>query len=130
MLALAMIVLLLIAVGLRFYFIESHAFKIDDDQKTFAMNSAKNELKDEIGSSNYTTVIQNHGIAISTKDGKKRVVRVIFSLNNTTLAALVDMDTGAVVEKSRIEMSGWMKDYINDKALNINRWGHHVLFGR
>jgi hypothetical protein len=122
-----MIALLVVAVGLRFTFIEAHAFLLNESQEIFAINAAQNELRDEIGNTSYNVIAQDHGSIISTADGDKRVVRVVFTQRNITLTALVDMDTGNVVEKTRIESSGWMAGYQNQ---NPKRWGRLHLFNR
>ncbi len=122
-LALVMIALLVIVVGIRFTFAEAHGFPLDEDQKVFAINAAQNGLKDEIDGNNYSVTVQDHGRIISTADGDKKVVRVVFTQGNITLTALVDMDNGNVVEKSMVEHIGWMTEYQNQK-----RWGHQRLF--
>src|SRR5574341_2210221 len=104
--ALVMIGLLAVAVGLRFTYMETHAFQLDDEQKTFAINAARNGLRDEMSGSNYNVTVQEHGRIIPTADGDKKVVRVVLTRGNITLTALVDMDTGNAVEKSRMESSG------------------------
>ncbi len=126
-LALAMICLLAVAVGLRFIYVEEHEFPLNEQQKTFAINSAQNGLKDEIGSNNYNVTIQERGRIIPTVNGDKKVVRVVLSQGNVTLTALVDMDTGGVVEKSRVEHSGWMTEYQDQKP---RFWSHQRLFDR
>ena len=125
--ALIMIGLLAIAVGIRFYYMEAHTFIIDDKQKTFAINAAQVGLKDEMGGNNYNVSVEKHGLIISTASGDKKVIRVVFTQENMTLTALVDMDTGNVVEKSKMESSGWMIDYKDQKS---KRWGHQRLFDR
>ena len=116
-----MIALLIVAVGLRLTYGEAHAFRLNEGQKFFAINAAQNGLKDEIGGINYNVTVQDHGSIISTADGDKKVVRVVLIQGNITLTALVDMDTGNVVEKSREELSGWMTGYQNQKP---KLWGH------
>ncbi len=125
--ALVMICLLAVAVGLRFADIEEHGFTLNEKQKTFAINAAQNGLKDEMGSNNYNVTIQEHGRVISTANGDKKVVRVVLTQGNVILTALVDMDTGNVVEKSRVESSGWMIEYRNQKP---RFWSHQGLFDR
>ncbi len=126
-LALVMICLLVVAVGLRFIFIEAHTFQLGDKQKSFAVSAARQGLEDEIGNIGFNVTIPDHGSIISTADGYKKVVRIAFTRGNTTLTALVDMDTGNVVEKTRIETSGWMTMYQNQ---NPRRWGIMHLFNR
>jgi ssDNA-binding replication factor A large subunit len=126
-LALVMICLLAIAVGLRFADIEEHGFTLNEKQKTFAINAAQNGLKDEIQGNNYNVTVQERGRTISTANGDKKVVRVVLSQGNVTLTALVDMDTGNVVEKSRVESRGWMVEYRNQKP---RFWSHQRLFDR
>ncbi|MDL5503139.1 MAG: hypothetical protein QSU88_07980, partial [Candidatus Methanoperedens sp.] len=75
----------------------------------------------------YNISVERHGSTISTADGDKKVIRVVFTQENMTLVALVDMDTGNVVEKSKIEFSGWM---INYKNQNPKRWSHQELLDR
>ncbi len=125
--ALVMICLLAVAVGLRFIYAEEHGFPLNEQQKTFAINAARDGLKDEIQGNNYNVTVQERGRVISTANGDKKVVRVVFSQGNVTLTALVDMDTGRVVEKSRVESSGWMVDYKNQKP---RFWSHQRLFDR
>ncbi|MCX9009984.1 MAG: hypothetical protein OIN66_02570 [Candidatus Methanoperedens sp.] len=126
-LALVMICLLAVAVGLRFTFIEAHEFQLSEEQKIFAINAAKAGLRDETGDNNYNVSVQDHGRIIPAAGGDKKVVRVVLTRGNITLTALVDMDTGNVVEKSRIESSGWMAEYQNQ---NQKRWGHQRLLDR
>jgi hypothetical protein len=129
-LALVMIGLLAIAVGLRFTFIEAHEFTLNESQKIFAMNAAQNGLRNEIGNSNYNVTAQDYGSIVSTANGDKKVVRVVLTQGNTTLIVLVDMDTGNVVEKNRVEYSGWMTKYLNENDQYSKRWGHQRLFNR
>ncbi len=126
-LAIVMIALLIIAVGIRFVYIEAHTFPLNEEQKSFAMNSTLDVLKNEMEGNNYNITVQDHGRIISTANGDKKVVRVVLTQGNITLTALVDMDTGKVVEKSRMESSGWMAEYQNQKS---KRWGHQRLFNR
>lgn len=127
-LALVMICLLAVAVGLRLADIDEHGFSLNENQKIFAINAAQNGLKDEVGSSNsYNVTVQERGRIIPTANGDKKVVRVVLSQGNTTLTALVDMDTGSVVEKSRLESSGWMTEYRGQKP---KFWSHQRLFDR
>ncbi len=110
-LAIVMITLLIIAVGIRFINMEEHTFPLSDKQKTFAISSAQDALKNEMGVSNYNITVQDHGRIISTANGDKKVVHVVFTSGNIIITALVDMDTGVVVEKNKIEYSGWMTEY-------------------
>ncbi len=126
-LALAMICLLAVAVGLRFIYVEEHGFQLNEQQKTFAINAARDGLKDEIGGNNYNVTVQERGRIIPTANGDKKVVRVVLSRGNVILTALVDMDTGSVVEKSRVEHSGWMTEYRDQKS---KFWSHQRLFDR
>ncbi len=126
-LALVMICLLAVAVGLRFIYVEGHGFPLNEKQKTFAINAAQNGLKDEMGGNNYNVTVQERGRIIPTANGDKKVVRVVLTQGNTTLTALVDMDTGSVVEKSRVESSGWMMEYRDQKP---RFWSHQRLFDR
>jgi hypothetical protein len=124
-LALVMIALLIIAAGLRFAYIEAHSFPLNEKQKTFAINSALEAMKDEMEGNNYNITIQEHGRMISTANGAKKVVRVVFTRENMTLTVLVDMDTGNVVEKNKMEYIGWMTEY---QYQNTERWAHKRLF--
>ncbi len=126
-LALVMICLLAVAVGLRFIYAEGHGFPLNEQQKTFAINAARDGLKDEIQGNNYNVTVQERGRIIPTANGDKKVVHVVLSQGNVTLTALVDMDTGSVVEKSRVERSGWMTEYRDQKP---GFWSHQRLFDR
>ncbi len=126
-LALVMIGVLAVAVGIRFTLAEAHAAPLNDIQKSFAINAAREGLKDDIGDTDYNVTVQEHISIMSTPNGDKKVVRVFFTKGNTTLTALVDMDTGNVVEKTRIETSGWMTSYQNQKP---RLWVHQRLFNR
>lgn len=121
--ALIMISLLVIVVGIRFAYMETHAFPLNENQKIFAINAARDGLRDEIGSNNYNVTIPDRGRIISTANGDKKVVLVVLTSKNITLAVLIDMDTGAVVEKSRVEYNGWMTEYKRPE-----RWAHMRLF--
>ena len=122
-----MIGLLAVSVGLRFTYLEEHSFPIDEEQKLFAINAAKNGLRDEKEINNYNITIQEKGRIIPTANGDKKVVRVILTHENITLTALIDTETGNIVEKSKMESSGWMVEYKNS---NSKRWGHQRLFNR
>ncbi|MDD5472823.1 MAG: hypothetical protein PHU34_01610 [Candidatus Methanoperedens sp.] len=124
-LALVMIALLVISVGIRFVYMEAHAFQLNDEQKSFAMNAAQDALKDEMEGNNYNITVQDYGRIISTANGDKKVVRVVFTSGNISLTALVDMDTGNVVEKNKMEYSGWMTE---NQYQNTQRWAHKRLF--
>ncbi len=124
-LALVMIALLVISVGIRFAYMEVHAFQLNDEQKSFAINAAKDGLKDETEGNNYNITIQDYGRIISTSNGDKKVVRVVFIRGNIALTALVDMDTGNVVEKNKLEYGGWMMEH---QYQNTQRWAHKRLF--
>jgi len=118
-LAIVMIALLVIAVGIRFIYNETHTFSLDEKQKTFAINSSLDSLKNEMGNNSYNITVQDHGRIISTANGDKRVVRVVFTNGSVILTALIDMDTGGVVEKSKVEHSGWMAEYQNQNTEHL-----------
>ncbi len=123
-LALIMIGLLIIAAGLRFAYMETHVFSLNEEEKTLAINAAQNGLKDEIGDGNFNVTVADKGWIISTSAGDKRVVPVVFTSKNITIAVLIDMDTGSLVEKRRVEYTGWMTEYQKS-----DRWAHKRLFG-
>jgi hypothetical protein len=125
--ALIMIALLAIAIGVRFTYLEAHTFPIDEEQRSFAINAAWDGLRDEIGNNNYNVSVQDRGGIISTLNGDKRVVHVVLTRENITLTALIDMETGKIVEKSKMESSGWMIDY---KEQNSKRWDHQGFLDR
>ena len=126
-LALIMIGLLAGAVGLRFAYMEGHTFQLDENQKIFAVDAAKNELRDDISGNDFNVSVQQRGRIVSTGNENKKVVQVVLTHENTTLTALVDMDTGNVVEKGKIESTGWMVGY---KDQGSKRWGHQRIFNR
>ena len=128
--ALIMIGLLAVAVGFRFTYFEGHSFSVNEEEKIFAINAVKNGLGDENGINNYNITVQERGRIISTVNGDKKVLHVVLTRENITLTALVDMETGNLVEKSRIESSGWMAEYIKNKNNNLMGWGHQRLFNR
>ena len=121
-LALIMIGLLIISAGIRFAYVETHEFKLNEEEKTLAINAARNGLKDEIGDKNYNVTSADRGWIISTSTGDKKVVPVVFTGGNMTLTALVDMETGNIVEKRRVEYAGWMTEYQKP-----DRWAHKRL---
>jgi hypothetical protein len=125
--ALVMLALLVIVAGIRFIYVEKHIFKLGEDQKLFAINSASNWLRDEIQGNNYNITVHDWGWIVSTASGDKKVVQVIFTGGNVTLTALVDMDTGDVVEKTRMESLGWMIEHLD---LDVKRGEHLRLFNR
>ncbi|VVB96623.1 Uncharacterised protein [uncultured archaeon] len=120
-LAVVMIFLLIIAVGIRYINTEEHTFSLNEEQKTFAISSAQDALKNEMGGSNYNITVQYHGRIISTANGDKKVVRVVFTSSNIIITALVDMDTGDVVEMNKMEYSGWMTGYQYGESLEHKR---------
>lgn len=121
-LAVVMIGLLVIAIGLRFIYTEAHSFQLNEEQMSFAKNTARDGLKHEIGIDNYNVTIPGNGRIISTENGDKKVVPVIFANENITLSVLIDMDTGAIVQKSKVEYGGWMTEYKGARR------GHKRLF--
>ncbi len=121
--ALIMICLLIIVAGLRFAYVETHVFSLTEEQKAFAIKAAKDGLKDEIEGKNYNVTAVDRGRIISTANGDKKVASVIFTYTNTTLAVRVDMDTGELVEKIKVEYSGWMTEYQATKP-----WAHRGFF--
>jgi hypothetical protein len=125
-LAIVMIALLVIAIGIKFIYNEAHTFPLDEAQKTFAINSSLDALKNEMGNNSYNITVQDHGRIISTANGDKKVVRVVFTNGSVILTALVDMDTGSVVEKSKVEHSGWMTE---DQYQDTERLAHKRSFG-
>jgi len=125
--ALVMLALLIIVAGIRFIYVESHTFKIDENQKLFAINAARNGLGDEIRGNNYNITVHDRGLIVSTASGDKKVVQVILTGGNVTLTALVDMDTGNIVEKNRMESLGWMTEY---QGQDVKRNDHLRLFNR
>jgi hypothetical protein len=126
-LALVMIGLLVVAIGFRFNYMEDHGFQLNETEKAFAIRSAETAVKDEIEGKSYNITVQDHGRIISTVNGDKRTVRVVFSQGNITLTALVDMETGNVVEKSRVERAGWRTE---NESRYLKRGGLQRLFGR
>lgn len=122
--ALVMIVLLIIVVGIRYAYVETHLVPLNDEQRAFAIDAARAGLKDEIEGIDFNVTAADRGRIMSTVYGEKKVVLVVFTYGNTTLSALVDLDTGGVVRKSRVEYGGWMTDYKIP-----GRWGHERLFG-
>ncbi|PWB52938.1 MAG: hypothetical protein C3F06_07040 [Candidatus Methanoperedenaceae archaeon] len=129
-LALIMIGLLAIAVGFRFTYFEGHSFPVNEDEKLFAINAVQKGLGDENGINNYNITVPERGRIISTVNGDKKVLHVFLIRENITLIALVDMETGKVVEKSRIESSGWMAEYIKNRNNNLKSWGYQRIFNR
>lgn len=123
-LALVMIALLIISTGLRFAYMEAR-FPLNEERKNFAINSAMDAMKDEMEGNNYNITIQDYGRIISTANGDKKVARVVFTNGNITLTALVDLDTGNVVEKNKMEYIGWMTEY---QYQDTQRWAHKRLF--
>lgn len=128
--ALIMIGLLAVAVGFRFAYFEGYSFPVNEEEKLFAINAVQNGLGDENGINNYDITVQERGRIISTLKGDRKVVRVVLIRENITLTALVDMETGNIVEKSKIESTGWMAEYIKNKNNNSKGWGHQRLFNR
>ena len=122
-----MLALLIIVAGIRFIYVGSHTFKIDENQKLFAINAARNGLGDEIRGNNYNITVHDRGLILSTASGDKKVVQVILTGGNVTLTALVDMDTGNIVEKNRMESLGWMTEY---QGQDVKRMDYLRLFNR
>lgn len=120
--ALVMIGLLIITAGIRFSYVEAHGFRLNEEDKSFAKRSAQEGLKDETGINNYNVTIPDYGRIISTANGDKKVVHVVFTNGNITLAVQIDMDTGAVLEKSRVEYSGWMTEHQGAQRMGHRGW--------
>jgi hypothetical protein len=123
--ALVMLALLVIVAGIRFIYVETHIFKLEEDQKLFAINAASNGLRDEIQGNNYNITVEDRGWIVSTASGDKKVAHVILTGGNVTLTALVDMETGNLVEKSSMETLGWMTEH---RDQDVKR--HLRLFNR
>ncbi len=122
--ALVMIALLIIVAGIRFAYVETHTFKLDEEQKAFAAKAAVVGLSSEIEGKDHNVTASDQGWIISTSSGDRKVVPVVLTYKNTTLSALVDMETGDVVRKSKVEYSGWMTGYQYPQ-----RWLHKRFFG-
>jgi len=122
--ALVMIALLIIAAGIRFAYVETHTFKLDEQQKAFVTKAAVVGLSAEIEGKDHNVTASDQGWIISTSTGDRKVVTVVLTYENTTLSALVDMETGDVVRKSKVEYSGWMTGYQYPE-----RWSHKRFFG-
>ena len=120
--ALVMIGLLILVAGVSFYHFETLLFQLNEDEKAFAIDSAKIGLKEELEGYDYNITVAEHGRKISASTGDKKAVIVIFNRGNVTFTALVDMDTGEVVRKSNVEYSGWMAEYKNTKYQNRRHW--------
>jgi hypothetical protein len=122
--ALVMLALLIIVAGIRFAYVETHTFKLDEGQKAFAAKAALDGLSSEIEGNDPNITASDQGWIISTSSGDRKVVPVVLTYGNTTLSALVDMETGDVVRKSKVEYSGWMTEYQYPE-----RWSHKRFFG-
>ena len=120
--ALVMIGLLILVAGVSFYHFETLIFQLNEDEKAFAIDSAKTGLKEELEGYDYNITTAEHGRKISASTGDKKTVLVIFNRGNVTFTALVDMDTGEVVRKSNVEYSGWMAEYKNTKYRDSRHW--------
>ena len=125
--ALVMLALLVIVAGIRFIYVETHTFKIDEDQKLFAINAVRNGFGNEIMGTNYNITVHERGWIVSTAGGDKKVVQVILTGGNVTLTALVDMETGNIVEKNRMESLGWMTEHQDQ---DVKRRDYLHLFNR
>ncbi len=121
--ALVMIVLLVIVAGIRFAYVETHTFKLDEEHKAFAAKAALKVLSSEIEGKDHNIIASDRGWIISTSSGERKVVPVVLTYENTTFSALVDMETGDVVRKSKVEYSGWMTGYQYPP-----RWSHKRFF--
>jgi hypothetical protein len=121
--ALVMIALLVIVAGIRFAYVETHTFKLDEEQKTFAAKAALDGLSFEIEGKDHNVTASDRGWIISISSGDRKVVPVVLNYENTTLSALVDMETGDVVRKSKVEYSGWMTQYKYPQS-----WSHKRFF--
>ena len=119
-----MIALLVIVAGIRFAYVETHTFKLDEEQKAFAAKAALDGLSSEIEGTDYNVTASDRGWIISTSSGDRKVVPVVLTYGNITLSALVDMETGDVVRKSKVEYIGWMTEYQYPE-----RWSHKQFFG-
>ena len=121
--ALVMLALLIIVAGIRFAYVETHTFKLDEGQKDFATKAAVSGLSSEIEGNDRNVTTSDQGWIISTSSGDRKVVPVVLTYENSTLSALVDMETGDVVRKSKVEYSGWMTEYKYPE-----RWSHKRFF--
>jgi len=121
--ALLMIALLIIVAGIRFAYVETHTFKLEEEQKAFAEKAAVIGLSSEMESKDHNVSVSDQGWIISTSSGDRKVVPVVLTYGNTTLSALVDMETGDVVRKSKVEYSGWMTEYKYPQS-----WSHKQFF--
>jgi len=122
--ALVMLILLVIVAGIRFAYVETHTFKLDEEQKAFAAKAAVVGLSSEIEGKDHNVTSSDQGWIIFTSSGDRKVVPVVLIYENTTFSALVDMETGEVVRKSKVEYSGWMTEYKYPE-----RWSHKRFFG-
>jgi uncharacterized protein YpmS len=121
--ALVMLSLLIIVAGIRFAYVETHTFKLNEGQKAFATKATLDGLSSEIVGKDHNVNASDRGWIISTSSGDRKVVPVVLTYENTTFSALVDMETGDVVRKSKVEYSGWMTEYKYPE-----RWSHKRFF--
>jgi hypothetical protein len=122
--ALLMIAILVIAAGIRFAYVETHTFKLDEQEKVFVTRAALDVLSTEIDVKDNTVTASDQGWIITTSSGDRKVVPVVLTYENSTFSALVDMETGDVVRKSKVEYSGWMTEYKYPE-----RWSYKRFFG-
>jgi hypothetical protein len=85
---------------------------LNDSQKQTAIDVAKDALKEKLTAlGNYEVRTGENGAIIETDDGKKTVVPVVFTSNNTTLTAMVDTSTWKAVMVGEIQNMGWMVNF-------------------
>ena len=77
----------------RFAYIETHTFKLDEEQKAFAAKAALDGLSSIIEGKDHNIAASDQGWIISTSSGDRKVVPVILTYENCTLSALVYMET-------------------------------------
>ncbi|MEM2924798.1 MAG: hypothetical protein QXJ68_03825 [Methanocellales archaeon] len=119
-LAILLIAFLILFIAARILYIESHRISLTQEQRERAENAARLAFEGKL-TPDFKSYIQNSGWYFDTPSGIKKIVYVSFNTNNSSLGALVDLDTYEVVRISEVYYKGWMEEY---NRLRPEYWVH------
>jgi uncharacterized protein YpmS len=123
-LAILLIAFLILFIAGRIFYIEAHRFSLTQEQKERAESAARFAFKGKL-TSEFTSYTQNSGWYLDTPSGRKKIIYISFTSNNSSFGALVDLDTYEAVRISEVYYKGWMEEY---NRLRPEYWAHQKLF--
>ncbi|MEM2924522.1 MAG: hypothetical protein QXQ02_00470 [Halobacteria archaeon] len=123
-LATLLIAFLILFIAARVLYIESHRISLTQEQREHAENAARLAFKGKL-TPEFKSFTLNSGWYIDTANGTKKIIYVSFASDNSSLSALVDLDTYEIVRISEVYYKGWMEEYNRGRP---EYWAHQKFF--